>query len=345
MVDIKILITGAGSPGFPGIFKSLRNVQERKIKVIGADCRENTAGSVLADSFFKIFPAEDGRYLDCLVDLAKKEKANAILPLNTAELLKLSESKNVLKKEGIGISISKPGGLKIANNKYLLMKEIGGLVPAPEYHLARSRAEFLNAINVLGFPENKVCFKPPISNGSRGFRIINGNLDYESILLKEKPRGIEIDLEDILRYFDNIPDFPELLVMEYLPGREFSVDALAREGESLAVIPRIRDRIAQGISIETTLVEDADVIKYTKEIIEKLNLNGNVGFQFKEDEVGIPKLIECNPRIQGTVAANTFAGINLVYLGLKLALGEEVKIPKDVRWGSKIIRFWDEACI
>jgi len=343
MKKLTILITGIGAPGAPGIIKSLRLVKERKIKIIGVDMRKDAVGSVLVDEFKSIPSANSSRYFSSLLNVAKKFKVEVILPLNTAELLTLSKNKSIFEKEGIRISISSPESIEIANNKYLLMEKLKNTIPLPRFYYVKSSSQFKKAVNKLGYPEKIVCFKPPISHGMRGFRILDSRLDRLGVLLNQKPTGIFTTFEEIFFVLKKSNPFPELLVMEFLPGVEYSVDALAQNGKSLIAIPRTRDYIKMGISFEGTLVANKEIVEYCKEISKKLNLNGNVGFQFKENEEGVPKLIECNPRLQGTVVINTFAGVNLVYLAVKLALDEKFEIPKKIKWGTKMIRYWEEV--
>ncbi len=342
MKNITVLITGSGAPGAPGIIKSLRLVKERKIKIIGVDVRKDAIGSVLTDGFKTIPPANSERYLPSLLKIAKKFKANIILPLNTVELLTLAKNRSIFEKNGIKILISYPESIEIANNKYLLMKELQDVIPLPKFYFVKSSLEFKKAVYNLGYPKEAVCVKPPLSHGMRGFRILNSKINRFDLFLNQKPNSMFTTLEDFFSIFEKTKHFPQLLVMEFLPGVEYSVDALASTGEPLVIIPRTRDYIKMGISFEGTLVKNKRIIEYCKKIIKRLRLNGNVGFQFREDKKRIPKLIECNPRLQGTVVINTFAGINLVYLGVKLALGEKIEIPKKIKWGIKMIRYWEE---
>jgi carbamoyl-phosphate synthase large subunit len=96
-----------------------------------------------------------------------------------------------------------------------------------------------------------------------------------------------------------------------------------------------------GISVVGTTVNHPKIIKYSQKIIESLKLHGNIGFQFKKDKNGLPKILESNPRLQGTTCLCTASGANLVYLGIKLALGEKIIKPK-IKWGTKMIRYWQE---
>ena len=132
--------------------------------------------------------------------------------------------------------------------------------------------------------------------------------------------------------------------MEFLPGEEFSIDVMVDNGKCHCVIPRSRDKIKMGISFVGTTVEDKEIIKYSKQLVESLNLNGNVGLQFKRDINGIPKIIESNPRVQGTIVLCTASGYNMVYNSVKAALGEKL-IDYKINWNTKMIRYWDELYI
>ena len=217
-------------------------------------------------------------------------------------------------------------------------------MPYPEFYIVKSIQEFEEKAKLLGYPERKICFKPPISNGLRGFRIINDSADKMHSLINEKPNNVYIGYDEFLQIAKDADYFPELLLMEFLPGEEFSVDVMVDNGKCHAVIPRSRDKIKMGISFVGTTVEDEEIIKYSKQLVESLNLNGNIGLQFKRDINGIPKIIESNPRVQGTIVLCTASGYNMVYNSVKAALGEEL-INYKISWNTKMIRYWDEIFI
>jgi len=342
MKNITVLITGAGAPGAPGIIKSLRLVKERKIRIVGVDMDKNSVGFAMVDKFYLVPPAERKNFIPEVLRVAKREKVKVIIPLVTRELLKFAKNKEEFEKAGIKVSISGPEPLRIANNKYLLMKycsENG--IPVPIFRLVKNYRQFKEAVYALGYPGENVCFKPPISNGLRGFRVLTEKLDRLNLLMKEKPHNVLTTFKEIEEVLKEAKPFPELIVMEYLPGEEYSVDVLADKGKAIIIIPRLREKIKMGISFVGVAMRDKEIIDYSKRIVETLRLNGNIGFQFKRDRDGVPKIIECNPRTQGTIVLCTAAGANLVYLAAKLALGEKIKKPK-IKWGTKMIRYWEE---
>jgi carbamoyl-phosphate synthase large subunit len=151
---------------------------------------------------------------------------------------------------------------------------------------------------------------------------------------------VEISLDDLLGLLWRGDAWPELLVTEYLPGPEYSVDAF--RGERLAVaLPRRRDAIRSGISFETTLLpERRDLIEPTLRAGEHLGLRYAFGFQFKEDANGVPKVLECNPRVQGTMVASVFGGFNPIWLSVEELLNEPpTALPAPLR-PATFQRFW-----
>lgn len=241
------------------------------------------------------------------------------------------------------MSVSDPEGLRVANNKHLLMDHCRNHgVPAPAFTLAKSAQEFEKAVFMHGYPEKNVCFKPPVSNGLRGFRILTKKINRVDALLKEKPNSVFRSFEEVMPVLKEADSFPALLVMEYLPGDEYSVDVLADRGTPLIVVPRFREEITGGISSVGIVVQDKEIDEYSRRIVSSLKLHGNIGLQFKRDQNGVPKILESNPRVQGTIVLCTAAGANLVYGAVNVALGEDIAQPT-IAWGTKMVRHWEEV--
>jgi carbamoyl-phosphate synthase large subunit len=133
-------------------------------------------------------------------------------------------------------------------------------------------------------------------------------------------------------------------VSEYLPGEEYSVDCLANRGDAVLIIPRIRRRIINGISVEGEFVKEENIIHYCSQIIKELHLHGNIGLQVKKAVDGRFLILEINPRVQGATSAALGAGINLPVLALKQELGVSIS-PEEtqVKWGTRFTRYWNEV--
>lgn len=149
----------------------------------------------------------------------------------------------------------------------------------------------------LFFTANKFCSKPLEGSGGDGFKV------YEE-------GGV---------------------VMEYLPGDEFSVDALCNNGKAITIVVRTREKVRAGVTMVGTVVQDPEIIETSKKIIKELKLHGLIGLQFKRGEDGVAYPIECNPRLQGSIMLSEMACGNLFENAYNLAVGNELE-DTDVKY-------------
>jgi carbamoyl-phosphate synthase large subunit len=337
--QVKILITGSGAPGIAGTVFSLRNnYDNRPVYLVGTDMKTGVVGQYLCNDFDIIPPACDiDSYLNRLLELSVSKKVDVILPQNTAELEVLARNRQKFEQVGIKIAISGLGALELSNNKYKLMNFCrSNGIPTAEFFLIDNFKDLKRYAEKLGWPQRKVVVKPPVSNGQRGMRIIDQSIDLKKAFYERKPTDIFTRLEAL---HDILGDrFPELIVMEYLPGDEYTSDVF-RYKNYMLVIPRKRLLVRSGITFSGCVERDEQVISFSGKLAERLNLEYCFGFQFKLDEKGLPKILEANPRVQGTMVLATFAGANIIYSSIKAAMGEEIPAFK-VNWDTKLIRYW-----
>jgi len=234
MKDLKILITAAGSPGSAANIKHLKNIDERKLILIGTDLNHDKIGKHWCDKFYTVPKGEDENFIPRLLEIIRKEKPDVLLPQSSAEVIPLSKNKNVLEDEGVKVLISSEKAVYESENKAELYKSLDdGYVKIPNFKIVNSLSTFLDAIKALGYPKTPVCFKPPISKGTRGFRILRDDVSRKHALLNERPINRFISINEFKEIFENDPDFPELLVMEFVEGKEYTTDPLVRNGKTL----------------------------------------------------------------------------------------------------------------
>lgn len=337
--QINVLITGAGAPGISGTIYSLKNnYEKRKFKIITTDSKSEVVGKYLSDEFYVIPLASDSeKYLKAIYKLCKDKNIDIIIPQNTAELVILSSNMDIFKNIGIRILLSDKEAIVIANNKYKLMKLcLENNIPVADFYKIDNFNDLIKKAEDLGWPEKKIVIKPPSSNGMRGVRIIDESINLKKMFYEEKPSSLYIKMKNLKQILGS--EFPELLIMEYLPGKEYTVDILRNENYS-CIIPRKRDLVRSGITFNGSLENNKEIIEYSKIISEKLNLKYCFGFQFKLDDKGIPKILESNPRIQGTMIMSTLSGANIIYSAVKMLLNENV--PRlEIDWNSGFYRYW-----
>lgn len=334
-------MTGGGAPGAAGILQCLW--QNPAVHITVADANPNAVGRYLNNEFETIPFANDPAFVDVLLSLCREKNIHALLPLVTRELIPLSQQVKEFELAGAKVIVSPTHSLEIANNKSRLYEFLQwrGLA-VPGFRVVETVEQFQQAVDELGYPQRTVCFKPSVSNGSRGFRIISDQLNELDLLFKHKPASVYIQLHEAVRILSS-GSFPELLVTEYLPGDEYSVDCLASEGKTILAVPRLRKKMINGISVEGEFVKDEKIIAYCTQIIRELQLHGNIGIQVKATAAGDFLILEINPRVQGTISAALGAGVNLPLLAIKQELGLPMPAEElQVKWGTKFSRYWTE---
>lgn len=344
MDSVNVLVTGAGAPGTKGTVYSLqRNFDRRKIRIIGTDVVEDVVGRYLCEKFHQVPTPLDDSFIPSLLSICKKEKVDVVLPQVTAELFKLAAFRDEFEKNGTRVAVSSTETIELTNNKHELIKTIKSSRLsnlAPKFFTANKSDSLRKCAEKLGFPEKPFVVKPPVSSGMRGLRVVDDSLDFKKEFYTKKPDSVHVRFEELERVLGD--SFPELLVMEYLPGKEYTVDILA--ADKPVIIPRTRDLIRTGITFNATVEENSEIIECSRKLVKLLDLEYACGFQMKSDENGAPKLLECNPRIQGTMVLSTLAGANIVYGAVKLALGEDVPSFK-IRWNTRLLRYWGGVAI
>lgn len=336
MEQVNVLVTGAGAPGIRGTVYSLRNNwDERKMKIVGVDMRDDAVGKYFCDQFHRVPGAKSEDFVSTVLDICRREQIDVILPQVTNELFLFSRFKKNFEDEGIKVAVSGYDQINIANDKHKFMdivKQAGGL--APESYQVSTWGDLIRAGDKVGYP---FAVKPPVSNGMRGFRVVYEQTDRKKAFYDEKPDNTKVTLRDLYEILGD--EFPPLLVMEYLPGKEYSVDILSGKDKVYAIVPRARSLIRSGITFNGIVEQRADIIDISRKVTLDLGLEYAHGIQYKEDREGRPRVLESNPRVQGTMVLSTIAGANVIYGSIKLALKEEIP-DFNVCWNAKIFRYW-----
>tara|TARA_B100001175_G_C19492910_1_gene633619 strand:+ start:144 stop:1205 length:1062 start_codon:yes stop_codon:yes gene_type:complete len=335
---INILITGCGAPGISGTMYSLKAANKLyEIFTIGTDTNPLAVGKYFCDHF-EVIPSfkDTQQYLDSLIDISSRHSVDVILPQNTLELSILSDNKHLFDKIDTKVLISNKEAINKSNNKYNLMQvaeKIG--IPYPSYVEVDNIVDLEKTLKSFGWPEKKVVIKPPLSNGSRGVRVIDEDIDLKDKFFSEKPGILSTNLEIIKLTLGT--SFDKLLVMEYLPGQEYSVDILSVKDKQI-VIPRSRGSIKSGITFSGRIENNALIEKYSIALADALKLSYCFGFQFilKND---IPYIIECNPRVQGSMVISTLGGANIILNSILNLLCEEM-LPMELRYDTIFTRYW-----
>lgn len=343
MGDVKhILVTGGGAPGAYGILNALK--QTGKYRLSSCDIQEEVVGGQIADDFFTVPAGDHEDYIQSILKACIDKKIDLVFPITTKELLPLSQNINLFASKGIKVMVSDHTSLEIANSKCALYDHLRSEgIPVPDYRVVNTFAEFQNAIAQLEHSHSRLVFKPCIANGSRGFRIIDPFVNEKELLLNMKPNACHITKDKAFGILGH-GAFTPMLVSEFIGGDEYSVDCLVSDRAEPLIVPRLRSKINNGISVAGEIVNHPQVIEYCKDILSSLSLFGPIGIQVKMKEEQA-MILEINPRIQGTSIALKGAGVNIPALAVEMTFDPLSLNELDrntIQWGKKFVRHYDE---
>jgi carbamoyl-phosphate synthase large subunit len=335
---LAVLLTASGVPGCPALIRALRENGERELRLVGTDMSELAIGRHFCDAFHVVPAGSEAGFTDALVEICERERIDAVLPQSSYELLALAEQ-----RERFGettVLVANPEAVRRSNDKaetYALLDAIG--VRGPAWRRVTGAAEVAAAAQELGYPEVDVAFKPLMSSGSRGFRVISATADRRRQLFENRPGVAEaLRLEELVELLGD--DETEALVMELARGPERTIDGIARNGRVVLGHPKTREEMRAGLAMYFQTLDDPTLMQVAATISAELELDHFFNIQLVGDTV-----IEINPRISTIVYQED---LNLPYLGLKHALGElsDEELASHAnrfRPGRKALRYFDQV--
>jgi carbamoyl-phosphate synthase large subunit len=118
---------------------------------------------------------------------------------------------------------------------------------------------------------------------------------------------------------------PDLLVQDYLPGDEYSIDVLADHlGRVHACVPRVRVRGDSGASVAGYTLRDRDLERFGRLVVEVLGLPFISNVTVRRDVDGRPSLLEVNPRVPATLALTAGAGVDMASMAVDALRGRPI---------------------
>lgn len=342
-MDLKVLWTIASSMGTYSDLEMLKKAEGFKIDFVTSDrVDKDSIGFAVTGKKYVIPKGSEPGYIESVADICRNERITTIVPQYSDELVPLSGNMELFDSMGVKVLVTEDTEmLSIANNKKRLYEHYKGRSFIPRHVYSNDIAVIEKALYSLGYPESPICIKPTDGEGGKGFRIIT---EEKSNILEEQGNSPNISWDLYKRELSQIGKLPELMVMEYLPGAEYSVDCVCRDGETIVCIPRERVETSMGAATISVIRNNRELIELTQEIVRDLKLSYNVNVQYKYSNSGRPMLVEINPRVSGALVANCGAGVNMMEIALKVAYGRNVG-SINIDWDTKMIRYWDQIFI
>ena len=282
--QFKVLVLPGGTEIGLEIQKALAHCKE--VRLFSASQDENDHASLVFAKHFVLPSVHESGWLESLNRFIERHQIDYVFPAHDDVILALVSGPNQI---AAGVVTSPLETCRIARSKRETYRVLGDIVPVPRMYASRDKIDH--------YP---VFCKPDRGQGSQDARLLSSAAHY----------ACEVSADD--------------LVMEYLPGPEYTVDCFSdRDTGLLYCAPRARNRIRGGISMRSTPVSDPVFDDYAHRISDHLVFHGAWFFQLKQDSTGTYKLLELAPRIPGTLALRRVQGVNLPLLSLY----EQERIP------------------
>lgn len=308
----RVLVTGAGGPAAVSFMKAVRG---ESVDLYAADMDPYAAGLYLVPSERRlIVPAgADPAFVPHVLDYCRREGIDVLVPTVDSELLPVARAKSDFAAAGVRLLLAPESTLEICIDKLALLNACDGVVPVPRY------AVFDTTFLSHGW-EFPLIIKPRSGSGSRGIHVVGTQSELDTL-----PRG------------------DHLLIQEFLPGEEYSVDTLASgTGEVVAAVPRARMKVDSGIAVTSRTLHDADLEGFARAVAERIGLRYTANIQFRRSTGGVPKLLEVNARFPGTMPLTVRSGVNMPLLSLRDVLGEPPTAEQGRFEDIAMVRFWEE---
>lgn len=308
---MRILVTGAGGAAAISVWKSLGS--EHVLHM--ADMDPLAAGLYLVPEAQRlIIPrGDDPKLVPALREACRARGVEMLLPTVDAELLPVARARASFEAMGVALPLSPVDCLELCRDKHVLLDRVAGAVPVPACEpLTREVAD-----RVASFPR---FIKPRRGAGSRG---------VARIMCRE-------DL-------DAHPKDGSILLQEFLPGEEYSVDVYVRaDGIVIGAVPRERMKVDSGIAVASRTVNVPEVIQAAIRTVEIIGIRGVANVQFKRAADGVFKLLEVNPRFPGTLPLTCAAGLDMPRLMVDEALGQPLPDRLMPFRELMVVRYWTE---
>src|SRR5471030_2100235 len=264
--------------------------------VIGVDAGELNPAKAFVHKFYKIPKASEKGYIECLLDICKKENIKVLIPLYEGEFEILHNQREQFKNIGTVLLLSSSEILNVCKDKQETYKYfLNSGINIPKVYCEEEIQDIITYVDIDKLP---LIIKPKDGMGSDNVYKIN-NIS---------------ELKFFKKYVKNS------IAQEFIDGDEYTVDTLVNlKGNPIYIVPRKRIEVRSGEVVKSSTEKDQKIIDETLKVIEHLNklrdkmglaLLGPLTIQFFKKRNGDVYLLEINPRFGGGVPLSFEAGAN-----------------------------------
>lgn len=264
--------------------------------LIGANSIDDHGKYVYEDYIDGIPFVDSPEFIPALRKIVVDREIDAIYPAMDTVITKC---KLFEKELGCKVIASPADTTKVCLSKKLTYEKLKGIIDIPKVY----NPLFIDSSD---FP---VFAKPIVGYSAKGTKKLNN----------------QEEVNNYLKGKDN------MLVVEFLPGEEFTVDCFTDQtGKLLYSGARKRNRISNGISVNTFFVDNqSDFNEIAEKINSVIKFRGAWFYQVKRNKDGKLVLLEIASRLGGSSLLSRAIGVNFALLSLFDAFDYKVSVFKN----------------
>lgn len=306
---------------------------EGRYVLLSSHASEQGSAALEADHFYAEPVTQDPMaYLAWCLDFVQRHQVAIFVPGKEAQLIE--EHRHLFESHGTRVlSAATSRTLGLLNDKATFYATVTCPVAPP----APWRAfDDLNGFDqaweaLIENAKQGLCMKPAQSVYGIGFaRICENQSVYQ---LFASGQAHTMTRNSVRQMLGEQPKVAPMLLMDYLPGCEYSVDCVADHGALRCAVAR-RKPVSGGRA--QTIDTSAVIQEACAQIVRQFRLNGVVNIQFRKGAHGL-HVLEVNARMSGGLGMACLAGPNLPYLALRgFDLGHAALEPCSVQGGLMV---------
>ena len=270
-------------------------------RVIGTDCSAYAPALYETDEHYLVPRMTSPDYLDIVLDICRKEKIDAVLPLQEDELFLIASNREKFMNAGVLPIVSEQNTVELCRDKYAFYHHMkrSGLPVLPSF-LNLSEFQKHYEAGKINFP---VFIKPVRGCGSIGIQKAD-NMELLSVLCKYSS--------------------DDMLIQQFAEGEEYGVDLYVDllSQEPVSIFTKKKLRMRAGETEKSVSVKDEKLFTLIRKTAASLSLSGPVDMDiFCVD--GDYYISEINPRFGGGYPHAHACGMNFPKLIAANAAGRK----------------------
>ena len=286
MTNILVLSAGTRNKVVQAFKKELAG----RGKVIATDCSNIGPAIYDADACYIVPRIDAPDYIDCILDICKKEEISGVFSLIDPELSLLAKNEERFREIGTVPIVSSYELCEVSLDKYRMYEMLVKLgVPTAKCFNSIQEFETARAEKILDYP---VFVKPRAGSASININAVKS----------------EVMLNALYNEYDG------LMIQEFMPGQEYGADVYIDmiSGKCTQIFLKKKIKMRAGETDKSVSVKDERLFAQIREFAEKVGFRGIIDIDFFYDkDTDTWYLSEVNPRFGGGYPHAYACGVNI----------------------------------